>query len=103
MSVRASDLAVCAFFSVLPSVSACVAILQEPFLLNSPRLFSIPSLSQPQEPFTKISYLLPNPLLLNMMCDEQSTGRVVGFELIPLSELGRPRIDVLGSMSGIFR
>lgn len=28
---------------------------------------------------------------------------MVGFELIPLSELGRPRIDVLASMSGIFR
>ena len=33
----------------------------------------------------------------------QATGRVVGFELIPLSELKRPRIDVLASLSGIFR
>ncbi len=33
----------------------------------------------------------------------EGTGRVVGFELIPLEQLGRPRIDVLGSLSGIFR
>ena len=33
----------------------------------------------------------------------EATGRIVGFELIPLSVLGRPRIDVLASMSGIFR
>eukprot|EP01041_Mallomonas_annulata_P000983 gene983-1922_t len=33
----------------------------------------------------------------------EGTGRVVGFELIPLEELGRPRVDVLGSLSGIFR
>ena len=33
----------------------------------------------------------------------EGTGRVVGFELIPLVTLGRPRIDVLGSLSGIFR
>lgn len=30
-------------------------------------------------------------------------GKVGRFELIPLSELGRPRVDVLCSMSGIFR
>jgi magnesium chelatase subunit H len=33
----------------------------------------------------------------------EGTGRVVGFELIPLEQLGRPRIDVIGSLSGIFR
>ena len=33
----------------------------------------------------------------------EATGRVVGFELLPLEKLGRPRIDVLGSLSGIFR
>ena len=33
----------------------------------------------------------------------EGTGRVVGFELIPLEQLGRPRVDVLGSLSGIFR
>ena len=33
----------------------------------------------------------------------EGTGRVVRFELRPLSELGRPRIDVLANMSGIFR
>lgn len=33
----------------------------------------------------------------------EATGRIVGFELVPLSVLGRPRIDVLASMSGIFR
>lgn len=30
-------------------------------------------------------------------------GRLVGAELIPLAELGRPRIDVLVTLSGIFR
>ena len=33
----------------------------------------------------------------------EGTGRVVGFALTPLAQLGRPRIDVLGSLSGIFR
>jgi len=33
----------------------------------------------------------------------EGTGRVVRFDLIPLEELGRPRIDVLASLSGIFR
>ena len=33
----------------------------------------------------------------------EGTGRTVNFELIPLDELGRPRIDVLASLSGIFR
>lgn len=33
----------------------------------------------------------------------EMTGRVVAFELVPLDELQRPRIDVLGTMSGIFR
>lgn len=31
------------------------------------------------------------------------TGRVVRFELIDLDELGRPRVDVLMNLSGIFR
>ena len=31
------------------------------------------------------------------------TGRVARFELIPLPDLGRPRIDVLANVSGIFR
>ena len=30
-------------------------------------------------------------------------GRLVGAELIPLEELGRPRIDVVATLSGIFR
>ena len=30
-------------------------------------------------------------------------GRLCGAELIPLAELGRPRIDVLATLSGIFR
>eukprot|EP00899_Mesostigma_viride_P018142 jgi/Mesvir1/26329/Mv22508-RA.1 len=34
---------------------------------------------------------------------KESTGRIARFELIPLSELGRPRIDVLANLSGIFR
>lgn len=33
----------------------------------------------------------------------EGTGRIVGFSLIPLEQLGRPRIDVLASLSGIFR
>lgn len=31
---------------------------------------------------------------------KEATGRVVKYELIPLEELGRPRIDVLASLSG---
>jgi magnesium chelatase subunit H len=34
---------------------------------------------------------------------KEGTGRIVRFELLPLHELGRPRIDVLANMSGIFR
>jgi len=34
---------------------------------------------------------------------KEGTGRTVCYELIPLEELGRPRIDVLASLSGIFR
>lgn len=34
---------------------------------------------------------------------KEATGRIARFELIPLEELGRPRIDVLCNMSGIFR
>ena len=34
---------------------------------------------------------------------KEGTGRVVRFDLVPLKELGRPRIDVLASLSGIFR
>jgi len=33
----------------------------------------------------------------------EATGRIVAFDLIPLETLGRPRIDVLASLSGIFR
>jgi magnesium chelatase subunit H len=33
----------------------------------------------------------------------EATGRVVKYELIPLDKLGRPRVDVLASLSGIFR
>ncbi|KAG2494735.1 hypothetical protein HYH03_007247 [Edaphochlamys debaryana] len=33
----------------------------------------------------------------------EGTGRVARFELIPLSQLGRPRVDCLCNMSGIFR
>jgi magnesium chelatase subunit H len=32
-----------------------------------------------------------------------SYGRLAGAELIPLEELGRPRIDVVITLSGIFR
>mmetsp|Transcript_26011 Transcript_26011/g.59836 ORF Transcript_26011/g.59836 Transcript_26011/m.59836 type:complete len:410 (-) Transcript_26011:61-1290(-) len=33
----------------------------------------------------------------------EGTGRVVRYDLVPLAELGRPRVDVLASLSGIFR
>ena len=34
---------------------------------------------------------------------KEATGRVARFELLPLEQLGRPRIDCLCNMSGIFR
>lgn len=34
---------------------------------------------------------------------KEGTGRIVRYDLIPIQELGRPRIDVLASLSGIFR
>ncbi|GKY95621.1 hypothetical protein MPSEU_000523400 [Mayamaea pseudoterrestris] len=34
---------------------------------------------------------------------KETTGRIVRYDLISLKELGRPRIDVLASLSGIFR
>ena len=34
---------------------------------------------------------------------KEGTGRIVRFDLTPLEELDRPRIDVLASLSGIFR
>lgn len=34
---------------------------------------------------------------------KESTGRIVRYELRPLAELGHPRVDVLGNLSGIFR
>ena len=34
---------------------------------------------------------------------QQPSGRVRGIEVIPLAELGRPRIDVTGRISGLFR
>lgn len=34
---------------------------------------------------------------------QAGSGRVVGVEVIPLEELGRPRIDVTGRISGLFR
>lgn len=34
---------------------------------------------------------------------KEGTGRVVRFDLVPLEELKRPRIDILASLSGIFR
>jgi hypothetical protein len=33
----------------------------------------------------------------------ESTGRIVAFDLVPMNELQRPRIDVVCSLSGIFR
>mmetsp|Transcript_23028 Transcript_23028/g.44932 ORF Transcript_23028/g.44932 Transcript_23028/m.44932 type:complete len:381 (-) Transcript_23028:454-1596(-) len=34
---------------------------------------------------------------------KEATGRIVKYELMPLEKLGRPRVDVVCSMSGIFR
>lgn len=34
---------------------------------------------------------------------KEGTGRIVRYDLRPLDSLGRPRIDVLGNLSGIFR
>ncbi len=34
---------------------------------------------------------------------QAGSGRVVGIEAIPIEELGRPRIDVTGRISGLFR
>lgn len=34
---------------------------------------------------------------------KEGTGRIVRYDLVPLEELGRPRVDVLASLSGIFR
>lgn len=34
---------------------------------------------------------------------KEGTGRVVKYELVPLKELQRPRVDILASLSGIFR
>ena len=34
---------------------------------------------------------------------KEGTGRIVRYELQPLGEVGHPRIDVLGNLSGIFR
>jgi cobaltochelatase CobN len=34
---------------------------------------------------------------------EKGTGRVTGFSVMPLSELGRPRVDVTLRISGMFR
>ena len=36
-------------------------------------------------------------------CWQRENRRVIGFEIIPLSELGRPRIDVVCRISGFFR
>uniref|UniRef100_A0A7S2XH80 CobN/magnesium chelatase domain-containing protein n=1 Tax=Lotharella oceanica TaxID=641309 RepID=A0A7S2XH80_9EUKA len=34
---------------------------------------------------------------------KEATGRIVKYQLMPLEKLGRPRVDVVCSMSGIFR
>jgi cobaltochelatase CobN len=34
---------------------------------------------------------------------DQASGRVIGYEIIPLAQLGRPRIDVSLRISGLFR
>ncbi len=34
---------------------------------------------------------------------KEGTGRIVRYELMPLDEIGHPRIDILANLSGIFR
>ncbi len=34
---------------------------------------------------------------------KEGTGRIVRYELMPLEQVGHPRIDILGNLSGIFR
>lgn len=34
---------------------------------------------------------------------KEGTGRIVRYDLMPLEEVGHPRIDILGNLSGIFR
>ncbi|MEB3359264.1 MAG: magnesium chelatase subunit H [Synechococcales bacterium] len=34
---------------------------------------------------------------------KEGTGRIVRYDLVPLAQVGHPRIDVLGNLSGIFR
>ena len=34
---------------------------------------------------------------------KEGTGRIVRYQLKPLAEVGHPRIDILGNLSGIFR
>ncbi len=41
--------------------------------------------------------------LLGARARYDSYGRLAGAELVPLAELGRPRIDVVATLSGIFR
>jgi len=41
--------------------------------------------------------------LIGAKAVKEGTGRVVRYDLVPLEELKRPRIDVLASLSGIFR
>ena len=41
--------------------------------------------------------------LVGAMPIKESTGRIVRYDLRPLAELKRPRIDVLANLSGIFR
>ena len=41
--------------------------------------------------------------LVGARAERDSTGRIARFELVPLEELQRPRIDVIANMSGIFR
>jgi magnesium chelatase subunit H len=41
--------------------------------------------------------------LMGARARSDSYGRLCGAELIPLAELGRPRIDVMTTLSGIFR
>lgn len=62
-----------------------------PFSLTSLRSFS---------PGESIAIVLS---LVGAKPVKEGTGRVVRFDLTSIEELGRPRIDVLASLSGIFR
>jgi len=46
---------------------------------------------------------LHKPCVMGSNRLEEASGRIVDFRILPLSLLGRPRVDLLLAMSGLFR